>query len=181
MPLQTIPWSRNVFLKWSNFEAESNPAAYEDSKSTIRYRIMWTVDSEKADEKILFLIRDVMLVTEFYPGLSWVRKMYATADLLKHEQGHFDLAELARADITADISSAVCGKRYPANGKNDEQRKQFARERSSMLLNAELKKCQARMEERRTKYDQDTDFGHDRNAQSEYDALFSKLRGRSPE
>ncbi len=33
-----VVWSNDSFLSWSDFEAESNPAVFEDSHSAIKYR-----------------------------------------------------------------------------------------------------------------------------------------------
>ena len=33
-----VVWSKDSFLSWSDFKAESNPSVYEDSHSIIRYR-----------------------------------------------------------------------------------------------------------------------------------------------
>ena len=176
MPPETIPWSKIVLLGWSDFKAEPNPAVFEDASSTIKYRATWTVDSEVLSGRVRFFIEDVKLVAEFFPWLSWVRGLYATPELLRHEQGHFDLAELLRKDVTEKITDAVCHKRYPARGKNEEQQKQFAREYSSRLLAGELKKWQAYLEKRRSEYDCRTGFGRDAGAQSLYDRQFSQLR-----
>lgn len=176
MPPETIPWSKTVSLKWTDFKAEPNPAVFEDSSSIIRYRITWTVNSEVSRGQIEFFVEDLKLITEFYPGLSWVRSMYATAELLNHEQGHFDLAELMRNDITAGINNAINKKRHAVAGKNDEQRKQFAREHSAILLADELKKWQSHMEQKRTEYNRQTNFGQNVEIQSDYDMQFSQLR-----
>lgn len=176
MPPSSIPWSRTTFLRWSDFKAESNPAVFEDAHSTVKYRITWTVNSENIGSHIQFFIEDIKLIAEFFPELSWVRRIYATSELLKHEQGHFDLAELLRTEITKKISSAVHSKRYLAKGKNEEQRKQFAKEYSAALLNKELKKWQSYMEKKQSEYDSQTNFGQDVEAQSAYGLKFSQLR-----
>jgi len=93
-----ITWSQNYCLKWSNFKAESNPAIYEDSHSFIKYGFTWVVNSDKLNENIVFLIDQIKTSVEFHPLLSWVRKSELDDNLLNHEQGHFDLAELLRRD-----------------------------------------------------------------------------------
>ncbi|MFB1007046.1 MAG: hypothetical protein QMC57_05330, partial [Nitrosopumilus sp.] len=87
-----ISWARDYSLKWSDFKAELNPAVFEDSHSTIKYGFTWTVNSDKINDKIVFLIDSIKIVTEFHPLLSWVRESESNDNLLKHEQGHFDLA-----------------------------------------------------------------------------------------
>ena len=176
MPLETIQWSKTILLRWSDFKAEPNPAAFEDASSTIKYRPTWTVNSEDANGRIQFFVKDLRLAAEFFPRLSWVREQYATAELLNHEQGHFDLAESLRHHITAEITDALHDKRYPALGKNEEQRKQFAREHTTQVIANELKKWHPYLEKKRSEYDGRTDFGQDAKQQSEYDERFSRLR-----
>ena len=52
----TLEWNENFVLSWSDFQAESNPAVFEDSHSVIKYRFTWVVDSEIVDKNIVFLI-----------------------------------------------------------------------------------------------------------------------------
>ncbi len=174
---ETIPWSRDALLRWSDFRAEPSPSGFEDASCVVRYGISWTVDSESSGGRVEYFVADVRLEAEFFPWLSWVRQMYATPELLRHEQGHFDLAEMLRRDAAAGMRGEFCGRRYAARGHNEEQRKQFARDHTGSLLGRELKKWQARMEEAQSEYDRRTDFGQDREAQSAYDARFSGLRG----
>jgi len=42
----TLEWSSDYSLTWSDFKAEYNPAIYEDSHSVIKYRFTWTVNSD---------------------------------------------------------------------------------------------------------------------------------------
>ena len=93
-----ISWTSDSLLRWSDFKAELNPAVFEDSRSVIKYGFTWTVNSDKVNDKIVFLIDSITTVTEFHPLLSWFRESESNDDLLKHEQGHFDLAEMLRRD-----------------------------------------------------------------------------------
>ncbi len=43
-------WTNDSFLRWSDFEAESNSAAFEDSHSVIKYRYTWTVNSDEMEQ-----------------------------------------------------------------------------------------------------------------------------------
>ena len=176
MPPPTIPWSKTTMLDWPDFKAVPNPAVFESAHSTIRYRIAWTVGSESVDNEVQFFIDKINIITEFFPELSWVREMYATKSLLRHEQGHFDLAELFRNDITEKIKNAFTGKLYHTIGKNDDQCKQYAREHSGRLLYEVLKKHQTHLDEQRSQYDKMTNFGEDEHEQAVYDAQFLNLR-----
>jgi hypothetical protein len=171
-----VVWSKETFLKWSDFQAESNPATFEDSHSVIKYRFTWTINSEKIDEQILFLIENICLSVEFFPHLSWVRISQNTDDLLNHEQGHFDLAEMIRREYIEKLQNAFYGKHFPTRGQNEEQQKQFAKEDSGRMIAEEIEKLEQMLEQRRQEYDTMTAFGHNLEKQLEFNLEFDKLR-----
>ena len=172
----TLEWTPEFTLKWSDFQAESNPAVFEDSHSIVKYRFTWTVNSEKIDDQIVFFIDDIQIFSEFYPLLSWVRLSESTDSLLNHEQGNFDLAELVKNENLLKFHEKFYSKHFPTRGKNEEQRKQFAKEDSGKMINAEVEKLQELYDEKSQKYHDDTKFGLNSEQQSSYDLLFSQLR-----
>jgi len=174
-----ITWSKDYFLNWSDFKAQSNSSAFEDSSSNIKYHYTWTVNSEMSDGKIFFQIDDIQLSTQFLRHLSWVREKQSSPELLKHEQGHFDLAELLRPIITKKIQNEFKDKKFPTYGQNDEQRKQFARKDSSLMISKELEKWSYDLSQKRIKYDEDTEFGQNVKKQKEHDEKFNGLRKRN--
>lgn len=176
LPQDTINWSKNTYLTWLDYKAEPNPGAFDDVSSIIRYRATWRVNSESIENAILFFLEDIHIVTEFLPHLSWVREMCVTPELLNHEQGHFDLAELLRDHITTHIRHSLCQKRYRVEGKNDEQQKQFAKEHSSRIIAAELEHWHIYLESKRSEYNLKTNFGNDHTVQSTFDKQFAQLR-----
>ena len=169
-------WSKNHRLDWSDFQAEPNPAAFEDASCVIKYRCTWTVNSESFGNEIRFSIEKIELTPEFHRQLSWVRMPMATLDLLNHEQGHFDLAELVRTEIIEKIQSVFEGKWYPTRGQNEDQRKQFAREDSAIMITKELKKWEKYLQEKHEEYNDQTNYGTIADKQSEYDSIFEQLR-----
>ena len=171
-----VVWLKDSFLKWDDFKAESNPAVFEDSHSAIKYRYEWTVNSDEMENQILFFIENIQLFVEFHPLLSWVRLSQTSDDLLKHEQGHFDLAELIKRENLEKLQNKFYEKRFPTRGKNEEQRKQFAKEDSGKLIAEEVKKLEEILFQRRQEYDDQTTFGQNLEKQSEYDLTFDKLR-----
>lgn len=171
-----ILWSKDYFLNWHDFQAESNPATFEDAHSTIKYRYTWTVNSDNIDNHIVFFVEKIELITEFYPLLSWVRQLQATPNLLKHEQGHFDLAELYRLKITEQIQSIFAQRKFPTRGQNPEQQKQFAREDSGLMIAKEVEKWEKYISEKQQEYDEQTNYGQITEKQHEYDDTFKKLR-----
>jgi hypothetical protein len=164
------------FLNWSDFQAESNPASFEDAHSVIKYRYTWTVNSDTIESQIKFFIENIDLVVEFHPSLSWVRQSQATPYLLKHEQGHFDLAELLRPKIVKQIQDVFDGKKFHTRGQNQEQQKQFAREDSGLMITKEIEKWEKYLYDKREEYDRLTDYGQISVKQQEYNDMFNKLR-----
>ncbi|MEJ2259706.1 MAG: hypothetical protein P8X78_04245 [Nitrosopumilaceae archaeon] len=171
-----ITWSKNYFLKWSDFTADPNHSAFEDSSSNIKYHHTWTVRSEMTDGKIFYLIDRINITTLFFRHLSWVRKQNSSDNLLNHEQGHFDLAESIKPTIIQNIENKFREKTFPTRGQNEEQRKQFAREDSGQIISAELEKWDKILSEKRRQYDMDTEYGQNLEKQMEYDEIFKKLR-----
>lgn len=169
-------WSNDFFLKWSDFNAESNPAVFEDCHSVIKYGYTWTINSDKIGSQILFFIENIQLSVEFYYGLSWVRTLQTSDDLLKHEQGHFDLAELTKRENLEKLQNKFYEKEFPTRGKNEEQSKQFAKEDSGKMIVIEVQKLEEILSQKRQEYDEQTNFGQNIEKQSEYNSIFERLR-----
>ena len=169
-------WEPDYFLKWADFKAESNPAIFEDSHSVIKYRFTWTLNSDVINDHIIFLIEDVHLIVEFLSLLSWVRSSESNDNLLKHEQGNFDLAELVKRENLQKLQNIFSSKHFPTRGQNEEQRKQFAKEDSAKIIVNEVDKLQQLYDEKRHEYQNETNFGQNLSKQLEYDLIFKKLR-----
>ena len=174
-----VVWSKNSFLSLSDFNAEPNPSVYADSHSVIHYRPTWVVGSDQFEDKIVFVIQDLKISVEFYRHLSWIRRFQSTSyvqlSLLRHEQGHFDLAELVARKYIDILQKKFDGKIFPTRGRNDEQRKQFAKDDSGNMIMAGVDEAEKMLEQKRQEYDKDTDFGQDLKKQSEYDVKFAIL------
>ena len=171
-----VVWTPETFLKWSDFKAESNPASFEDSHSVIKYRFTWTISSEKIDDQIMFLIENINLFVEFFSNLSWFRTMQNTEDLLRHEQGHFDLSELVKRENICNLHDKFYDKHFLTRGQNEDQQKQFAKEDSGRMIAKEVEKLENILDKRREEYDAQTEFGQNIKRQLEYDLIFEKLR-----
>jgi hypothetical protein len=171
-----LVWSNDTFLRWSDFEAESISAAFEDSHSFIKYRYTWTVNSDEIENQIIFFIENIQLSVEFHPVLSWVRLSQANDDLLKHEQGHFDLAELIKRENLEKLKNKFHEKQFPTRGKNEEQRKQFAKHDSGKMIAEEVEKLEEILSKRRQEYDEQTNFGQNLEKQLEYNSTFDRLK-----
>ena len=171
-----VTWSQNYCLKWTDFKAESNPAIYEDSHSFIKYGFTWIIDSDKLNGNIVFLINQIEVSVEFHPLLSWVRVSELNDNLLKHEQGHFDLAEMLKKDYDKILKNKFYDKVFPTRGQNDAQRKQFAKEDSSRMISIEIANLSQNLRKKRNEYNIETDFGKNISNQIKYEKIFKKLK-----
>jgi len=180
-------WSSDYCLNWSDFRAESNPAIYEDSHSFIKYGFTWMVDSDKLNENVVFLINDIKISVEFHPLyikisvefhplLSWVRESELTDNLLHHEQGHFDLAEMLKRDYEKILKNKFYDKSFPTRGQNEPQQKQFAKEDSSKMISIEIDKLSEILRKKRNEYDLETEYGNNTLNQSKFDEIFKKFK-----
>jgi hypothetical protein len=172
----TLEWIPDSSISWSDFQAESNPAIFEDSHSVIKYRFTWTVNSDKIDDDIVFLIENISLFVEFHPLLSWVRLSEANDSLLCHQQGNFDLAELVKRENLIQLQEKFYKRHFSTRGQNEEQQKQFAKEDSGKMINLEVEKLQNIFDEKSLKYQNETDYGKNVEAQSKYNLIFKQLR-----
>ena len=96
--------------------------------------------------------------------------------LLKHEQGHFDLAEIIKRKHQKIFENGFYNKQFPTRGQNDAQRKQYAKEDSGKMISLEVEKLNLQLKEKRDEYDQETSFGKNISEQEKYDEIFAKLR-----
>ena len=51
--INVLVWSNDFLLRWSDFNAESNSAAFEDSHSIVKYRHTWTISSDEIESQIM--------------------------------------------------------------------------------------------------------------------------------
>ena len=139
---EVIHWSETNLLNVSNFMAEPNPGIFEDSHSVIKYGFTWIVNSEQFGAEVVFSIENIQLSVEFNPLLSWIRMSEFNDDLLKHEQGHFDLAEIIKRQHQKIFEVEFYHKHFPTRGQNDAQRKQFAKEGSGKMISLKIDESQ---------------------------------------
>ena len=173
---EVIHWSNDIQLNVSNFMAEPNPGIFEDSHSVIKYGFTWVVNSEQLNDQVVFSVENIQLSVEFNPLLSWIRMSEFNDGLLKHEQGHFDLAEIIKRKYQKIFENEFYGKKFPTRGQNDAQRKQYAKEDSGKMISLKVEKLNLYLKEKRDEYDQETDFGKNIPEQKKYDEIFNKLR-----
>ena len=127
---------------------------------SIKYGFTWTVNSEKVNDKVVFLIDNIQIVTEFHPLLSWVRESESNDNLLKHEQGHFDLAEMLRRDHDVIFKKKFYDKVFLIHVvRMKRSKKQFAKVDSGKMISNEVDKLSLILVKKRKEYDVETEYG----------------------
>ncbi len=140
-----VPWRADRPLTWADFQGA--PPRGNDRDAYTYYGI--SASSER-DERGR-ITAEVSCV--FMPEKSWVRPpAKASAQLLAHEQLHFDLAELHARRFAREL---------PAQLKGADPEAAFQRAHDRMMV---------RLREEQERYDRETDHGRDAAAQARWAA-----------
>lgn len=86
-----IDWNSNNVLSWNDYAAKPNQNAQRVAYTAcgIHYEFEAFLDPQFS-----FVTVDTDIKARFYPKLSWVKKEFATPEILAHERLHFDLTEI---------------------------------------------------------------------------------------
>ena len=108
-----LTWVQHPALSWNDFKGRARRNTGEPSAMTdTGFRVQLECRNG---------VLDIRVEAEFYPGSSWVKAGRKSAELLRHEQGHFDLTELYARKIRKAIREARIGceddRRAEAAGK----------------------------------------------------------------
>lgn len=97
-----IAWNTNRTLAWSDFKGAIPFGMLFDAQSYSGIGYTYT-PVRKGD-----IIEIEWEVSAYFdPAVSWVRKDAASANLLNHEQGHFDIAEIFARDFRQKLNSVT--------------------------------------------------------------------------
>ncbi len=150
-----ILWEPTTRLEWSDFRAE--PPASQRIAATTASGISYHYSATGTRRGYTL---DFQVDTFFYPEKSWYHPEICDSVILSHEQLHFDIAELYAREFRRRLSA-----RTFSNAVKSEVRSMFKE------INQELSEFQQR-------YDQETDFSRDREAQMQWNRRISeRLRG----
>ena len=98
---QALRWEQHSALGWSDFNGRARRNGGEPSAVTdTGFRVQL-----ECREGFL----DIRVEAEFYKNTSWVKAARKSAELLRHEQGHFDITELYARKMKKAIREARIG------------------------------------------------------------------------
>ncbi len=110
---RAFTWKQHPGLSWDDFRGRARRNTGEPSAVTdTGFRVQL-----ECRESVL----DIHVEAEFYGSSSWVKAGRRSAELLRHEQGHFDITELYARKMRKAIREAKIGcedeRRAEAEGK----------------------------------------------------------------
>ncbi|MCW3106604.1 MAG: secreted protein [Segetibacter sp.] len=103
----SIIWNERQPLQWTDFAGEVNDSSSFDAESFAEVSYNYEFNGPKDFNFEVF--------ASFNKNTSWCRKEYQTQSLLKHEQLHFDIAEL----YAKKLKEAFDNYQYSKNFSNE--------------------------------------------------------------
>ena len=174
-----IIWSQTRNLKWSDFKKKSHFKSKASANSAIGFESEPIIDHIETGGKFKFRIIDLRVNAIFIPSFSWVSKTVLSRDrklLLKHEQGHFDLAEELVRKSKEETYVFLRKKVFDVEGKN----KSTAKNNTILQVTKIRKKIEDKLtkelKSEETTYDLKTNHGLIKLQQEKYNKRFKKLR-----
>jgi len=169
-------WSKESRLEKNDFLGIKGNNSH-DAHSTVGIEYSCSIDW--ADENHdAFRFTEIKTFAFFIPKESHYpqRILVGPEDLLKHEQGHFDLCEEFARHLKEEIEREVSGKIYPVTGRDDDDRQDYGNELASKIIRKIYDVIKTRELEEQKKYDDDTKHGTIPAKQKKWNSRFSKLR-----
>jgi hypothetical protein len=174
-----IIWKKARILKWSDFKKKPDHEAKASASSAIGFESKPFIEHIKTGSKFKFKIKDMQLHAVFLPDFSWVMKDISEKGrtlLLKHEQGHFDLAEEITRKTRIKTTKRFQNRTFIVKGKNEDEAKKDAIFQVTNKRRDIDSKLQKELKSQETKYDDKTNHGLIIGYQEKYNKRFEKLR-----
>jgi hypothetical protein len=174
-----IIWNKTRILKWNDFKKKPNSKDKASASAAIGFESKPFIEHIKIRGKFKFKIKDMNLHAVFIPDLSWVTKNISRKNrmlLLKHEQGHFDLAEEIIRKTRTKTINRFHNVSLIINEKNENKAKKYAILQVTKIRKEIEDNLQKKFKSQETKYDNKTNHGLIVKHQEKYDKRFEKLR-----
>jgi hypothetical protein len=174
-----ISWSKTRNLKWSDFKKKPDLKSRASANSAIGFESEPMINHFETGGKFQFRILDMHFRAIFIPAFSWVKKTILRKDqksLLKHEQGHFDLAEEIVRKSNIKTMALFRKKVFDVEGEN-----KFVAKNNAVLQVTKIRKkiensLAKELDREETTYDVKTNHGLIKGEQEKFNKRFKKLR-----
>jgi hypothetical protein len=177
--LSVIIWKKTRVLKWVDFKKKPDLKSKASASSAIGFESKPFIEHIKVGNKFKFKIKDMQLNAVFIPDLSWVMKNISkknSKSLLKHEQGHFDLAEEITRKTRTSATNRFHDRPLNVKGKNEDMAKKDAVLQATGIRRKLEDELQKEFKNQETRYDDKTNHGLITEYQEKYNKRFEKLR-----
>ncbi len=174
-----IIWDKNKNLKWTDFKKKSYSKVNAAAIAAIGFKSKPLIEYIRTGSKLKFKIREMELEAIFIPNFSWVTKNIDEKKrelLLKHEQGHFDLAEEITRKTRIKIINRFQNKVFSIKEKKFNDVKNDAVLQVNKIRKKIESELQNELESQETKYDKKTNHGLITVSQNKYNKRFKRLR-----
>jgi len=171
-----IPWNAERPLTWEDFAGPVPPRTDADRVAETAASLSWSYQLalELSSDSCVFRIVDIESEAAFVPGESWVRPGHRTAEVLEHEQGHFDIAEIYHRRFAAGAREFV-GQQHRCSGGSERRATRDAEREVAGIIGAVYEEIWRQYREQQQLYDDETRHGIDREAQTEWTRELASL------
>ena len=117
-----LQWDENRKLTWDDFQGNPFSSSYSSPYSAytvwyVSYDFSWELSNEQG---CYYKFTKILATANFDKSKSWVKKGQESDFILKHEQGHFDIAQILAEEFNERVQSELMGKEFPCpGGRND--------------------------------------------------------------
>ena len=174
-----IVWNKTRVLKWTDFKKKPNNNSRASASAAIGFESQPSIEHINTANKFKFKIKDMQLNAIFIPDFSWVMKNISVSGdalLLKHEQGHFDLAEEITRKTRIRSANSFQNRTFIVKEKNEDKARKNAVLQVTKIRKKIDSKLQKEFKSQETKYDDTTNHGLIIKYQERYNKRFEKLR-----
>ncbi|MGY5850195.1 DUF922 domain-containing protein [Salegentibacter sp. F14] len=103
--MEKIQWEEGRKLVWTDFKGIPEQALAYQANTNSGISFSWSYSTNQGQP-----VLEYEVVTNFFPGLSWVKANEKKEDLLGHEQLHFDISELHARKLRKAIEEYAIGR-----------------------------------------------------------------------
>ena len=181
-PKPPIEWDKARPLTWEDFAGPVPPTAPEDidaaavSGTSFKWSFTGPCTFNAKSKKWTCTLGKLTFtaIAVFDPNTSWVRPGGQTAELLKHEQLHFDISEIFAREKRKEMAK-LAKEKLKGMGATA----QAATTDLENKLKARIKKICDKIKKKedamQTKYDKETDHGRKAAEQAKWEAKVARL------
>jgi len=166
---EAIEWRSDRPLSWDDFEAAvpRNAEAVRVASTASSLAWSYAYEIEWSQRGCSYSIVKLDSVARFLPDRSWVRPGHRTDEILEHEQGHFDIAQIYNEQFKAATRNLV-GSAMKCNGQSERKAARLVESEIARLVGGTYEEVWRQYQLRQESYDSETRHGIDREAQSRW-------------